>query len=248
MTAIVGILCKDGVVIGADSSATFGTLQNRTVEQETRKIDIINDNLIIAGTGSVGLHQRFRNYCESKFDTRKLNLFPNKFNIVEQITKDTIINWSGTHIKQTGLYASLIAFPYKNDFYLCEFDADTFQPEFKDSRLWYCSLGCTINITDSFLAFVRDVFWNEGIPSIQEGIFAATWTLQHVIKCNTGGVNGPIQIGVLKKKENNTFETNIYEQEHLSEHLQKIEDIKSLMLTKLREQNIPPVPIPVLQP
>jgi 20S proteasome alpha/beta subunit len=38
VTAIVGIRCKDGVVIGADSSATFGDGGgNRFIEQSTRK-------------------------------------------------------------------------------------------------------------------------------------------------------------------------------------------------------------------
>jgi 20S proteasome alpha/beta subunit len=61
MTAIVGIRCKDGVVIGADSSATFTDGgQVRTIEQPTeKKIEIIGDKVIVAGTGSVGHGQRF---------------------------------------------------------------------------------------------------------------------------------------------------------------------------------------------
>src|SRR5258705_10616512 len=60
-TAIVGIRCKDGVVIGADSSATFGDGGgNRFIEQSTRrKIEIIGENVIVAGTGAVGHMQRF---------------------------------------------------------------------------------------------------------------------------------------------------------------------------------------------
>ena len=54
MTILVGLLCKDGIVIGSDSSATFGTMQNRTIEQPTDKIEIIDGKVIIAGTGQVG--------------------------------------------------------------------------------------------------------------------------------------------------------------------------------------------------
>jgi 20S proteasome alpha/beta subunit len=57
MTSIVAIRCKDGVVMGADSSATFGDGGHvRTIEQLTdRKIEIVGNTtkLIIAGTGYI---------------------------------------------------------------------------------------------------------------------------------------------------------------------------------------------------
>ena len=61
MTAIVGIRCKDGVVIGSDSSATFGDGVGRgVIEQLTsRKIQIVGESVIVAGTGAVGHMQRF---------------------------------------------------------------------------------------------------------------------------------------------------------------------------------------------
>lgn len=38
MTILVGVLCKDGVIIGADGSATFGAGQMRTIEQPIDKL------------------------------------------------------------------------------------------------------------------------------------------------------------------------------------------------------------------
>lgn len=57
MTILVGLLCKEGIVIGADSSATFGSAQFRTIEQPTDKIEIIDNQIIVAGTGQIGLGQ-----------------------------------------------------------------------------------------------------------------------------------------------------------------------------------------------
>ena len=60
MTVLIGVLCKDGIVIGADSSVTFGDGCSQTIEQpDVEKIKIIKDKIIVAGTGSVGLGQRF---------------------------------------------------------------------------------------------------------------------------------------------------------------------------------------------
>ena len=51
MTALVGIYCKDGIVIGADSAATSTTGGGqRTIEQPVMKIDIIDDRIIITGS------------------------------------------------------------------------------------------------------------------------------------------------------------------------------------------------------
>ena len=60
MTAIVGVLCQDGVVLGTDSSTTFTAGPQRTIEQPSEKLEIVENSLILAGSGSVGLNQRFR--------------------------------------------------------------------------------------------------------------------------------------------------------------------------------------------
>ena len=75
MTAIVGIRCKDGVVIGADSSATFGDgVGNRFIEQSTRrKIEIIGESVIVAGTGAVGHMQRFSAVIQKLWDTKSIS-------------------------------------------------------------------------------------------------------------------------------------------------------------------------------
>ena len=59
MTAIVGILCQQAVVIGTDSSATFSSGSQQTIEQPIEKLLIVPDNIIVVGTGQIGLGQRF---------------------------------------------------------------------------------------------------------------------------------------------------------------------------------------------
>ncbi|MBU0957962.1 MAG: proteasome subunit beta [Nanoarchaeota archaeon] len=47
-TTVLGIVCKDGVVVGADRRATAGTL---VYSKKERKIEKVNDYVITAGTG-----------------------------------------------------------------------------------------------------------------------------------------------------------------------------------------------------
>lgn len=59
MTILVGVLCSDGVVIGADSAATFGNRGIRTIEQPYKKLNLIGSNVIVTFSGEIGLGQRF---------------------------------------------------------------------------------------------------------------------------------------------------------------------------------------------
>ena len=54
-TTILGIVCKDGVVMAADRQSTAGTI---VMDKDSEKIRIINDYLAFAGTGMVSDIQR----------------------------------------------------------------------------------------------------------------------------------------------------------------------------------------------
>src|SRR5438105_559568 len=109
MTAIVGVLCSDGVVIGADSSATSAGSVGPLIEQETKKIDIIEERFVFAGTGEAGLHQRFHyilteNWKRSSFRTQ------HQIPIARDLCKFTIEDSSKTAVKGNQ-YGALAAFP-----------------------------------------------------------------------------------------------------------------------------------------
>src|SRR3990167_3329982 len=54
-TTILGIVCKDGIVMAADKQSTAGTI---VMDKDSEKIKIINDYLAFAGTGLVADIQR----------------------------------------------------------------------------------------------------------------------------------------------------------------------------------------------
>lgn len=224
MTAIVGVLCRDGVVIGSDSSVTFGPgPQFRTMEQPIEKLDVIEGKVIIGGTGEVGLGQRFSAIVKRAWAGNKFTGEP--IELGKLLTREFLIDMEFTGLKP-GQYGALLAFPIGHSFHLCEFQVKDFQPEFKTKRLWYASMGSAQPITDPFLGLIRDIFWQEGLPSLQEGIFAATWTLQHAIDLNYGGVNGPVRIAVLCDRKGQ-LGAKLLEDSDLYEQSQAIEAAKS---------------------
>src|SRR2546421_3146108 len=60
MTLIIGVKCKDGVVMGSDSAATFSAMGQNTIRQDTRKLDILGESVIVGISGYIGLGQRIR--------------------------------------------------------------------------------------------------------------------------------------------------------------------------------------------
>lgn len=198
MTALVGILCSDGVVIGTDSSATFTVVpQHPTIEQLTKKIAIIEDRVIIGGTGGVGFGQRFCECVRNLFPKGTFRNIASPLQMAKEFSKIGIDDFRQTHMNPGG-YGALIAYPCGKTFHLCELQISNFQPELKTPDTWFVSMGSGQPITDPFLALLKRVFWKNVQPTVTEGVFAVTWTLKHVIELNPGGINGPPQVATLK--------------------------------------------------
>lgn len=245
MTSIIGVLCRDGAVVGADSAVSFGVGGYRTIEQLTDKLDIIGDEIIVAGAGSVGMNQRFRDIVTRNWE---VGLFAKRraIELVKHLSAMTIQDFKETAAPQ-GRYAALIAFCCKEEPNLCEFDLEYFQPELKEKRLWYESLGSAKPITDPFLALMRKVFWQKGPPLVSDAVFAVNWALEHAIEVNPGGVNGPVRIAVLERRDSE-MKARLLCEEELLEHKQTVEDaygaLRKFKKSKAPEgeRNVPDVP------
>lgn len=195
MTILVGIRCQDGVVIGSDSAVTFAHASGSTIEQSTRKIDIFDGSIIVAGTGQVGLGQRFCAQVEALQLGKKLSgIAPTEVGKAMAAAATTDFGQTNT---PRGGYGALVAFRTRKELHLCEFATADFQPELKTSDIWFASMGNGQAIADPFLGLMRKVFWKKGMPSLSEGVFAAVWTLSHTIDVNPGGINGPMRLATL---------------------------------------------------
>ncbi len=258
MTVIVGVFCQDGIVIGADSASTFGNAGLPTIEQPIQKIDILDNRIILAGTGEVGLGQRFNAIIKKSSSEEKL--FSNKFSqfhVTKTLSKLAIQDFSETFIDQLNRgagkvgfgYGALVAFPLGKNFHLCEFPTTNFQPELKDANIWYVSMGSGQTIVDPFLGFIREVFWEKGQPKRKDGLFATVWALQHAIDLNPGGIKGPIQLAELTLDKQNNPHARKLGKEEIDEHKQNMEGAKTAlrnyrdeMLDNKSAKDLPPKP------
>lgn len=196
------------------------------MEQPYEKLEVIGGHVVVAGTGQIGLGQRFCEIVRKAWEDKSFQR--TAVEVGKVLCKTTVADFAETGVNK-GKYGALVAFPAENKMHLCEFSIDDFQPELKTERLWYCSMGSAQPITDPFLALIREIYWDDGRPNINEAIFAVTWTLDHAIRVNPGGVNGPIRIAVLERDNKGQPMARVLTDDDLGEHRQNVQEAKQIM-------------------
>ena len=235
MTILVGVRCTNGVVIGADSMATSSAGPQRLMQiLSDDKINIIDNTIIIACTGAVGLSQRFYGVVKSAWNP------PNKWfqkpcnECIRDIARATLQDFEHTGVprlppQQGGLqFGSLMAAPLDGAAHLIEFSTTDFQPEIKKDQLHFVSMGSGQILADPFLAFISRVLWSGRAPDVQMGAFGVYWVLSHTIQYAPGGVGHPIKIAILKKEKGEWVARSV-EGNELQEPEQHVAEIEKLI-------------------
>jgi hypothetical protein len=76
------------------------------------------------------------------------------------------------------------------------------QPEYKENKFFFVSMGSGQPLADPFLAFISRVLWKNTLPDIRLGRFGIYWALCHTINLAPGTVGPPIRMAVLSKRDN----------------------------------------------
>jgi len=131
------------------------------------------------------------------------------------------------------------------------------QPRLLDRDHYYVALGSGKLSADPFLRFLADIFCQSEQPTVREAVFLATWTVQHVIDVNPGGVAGPIRVAVLEKDDAGSFIARELPDTEIEEHKQAIESAgealrswRSSIQSGTAAQGVPQPPVapPVANP
>jgi hypothetical protein len=182
-----------------------------------RQVDVIGGAIIIAGTGTVGLGQRFTAAAQDLYES---NGFKGKNHLewAKTLCSAGIKDFAETQAPK-GSYGALVAFRTKKGEHLCEFPAEDFQPELKEDKCWYVSMGSGQSLADPYLALMRLTFWKNGAPSLVDGVFAAAWVMKHAIEVAHGLIGPPIRIATLTKDS-----ARLLSDDELEEHLNLVDE------------------------
>ena len=221
MTIVVGIRCVKDVIIGTDSAAMVTSAHQPTIQQSLQqKIEVIQDQVIVAGTGEVGLGQRFADTVERSWHSPEFQQ-ASVMDMGRTLARNAVGDFSQTRAPSNA-YGALVAVPCSDGPELIEFAITNFQPEVKTKGNWYVSMGIGQSIADPLLEFLRTTFWSGDPPSRQDGLFAATMVLQLTCSMSPDGVAEPIQIAVLGANEEDRLSARRLSEDELLEHKQNV--------------------------
>lgn len=221
MTVVVVFHCADGTVIAADSMITPSMGGISVGHHHGRKIEVLPGPQLFAFAGDQGQASRFKIMAQ--------HLHVQIAGLAHAL--DYGLGMSGGIIQQfanTGIVGNaigtntILAFCHGGSHHCCMFEGQL-QPRLLDEHHFYAALGSGKLSADPFLRFLVDVFCQNGRPTLREAVFLATWTVQHVIETNPGGVAGPIRVATFTSDGNGAFAAVELPDSEIDEHLQAIE-------------------------
>ena len=250
MTLIIGIKCSDGIVVGSDGAATLGTVAENTIQQPIKKLLGIDNEIIVGVSGPVAFSQVYTREIRKLSQAQFLKKAPEKSltAIRDAVWPHLEKEWNaaatcsktlGQAAIQAVFSGAVIAMPILDVPSLFQFNHQcTFEEATRD--LPFVAIGGGQKLADPFLAFLRRIFWPDGLPLLSDGILAALWTLEQAVLTNTGGVSRPIQILTLSKNKATEYKWTVRElaNEDLAEHYQNIADAERALANYRKGQTV----------
>lgn len=227
MTVVVAFHCSDGVVIAADSMITPSMGGMPVGHHHGHKLSVLAGPQLFAFAGDQGQADRFRVMTDGAHGRIATATHPLEYavalsgGIIDQFQR------TGIGMAQIGTNA-ILAFQMGNTHHCCVFEGQV-QPRFLDQNHFYVALGSGKLSADPFLRFLADTFCPQNSqPTVAEGIFLATWVVQHVIDTNPGGVAGPIRVATFSE-DAGTPHARLLDDSEISEHQQAIESARTAL-------------------
>ncbi len=199
MGLLVGVLCRDGVVVG---SACSGSVHAGVTDPGANPSEItftVRDDLVLAGSGRAGLGRRFNEVVGAVRSDSRFQEWTG-LTIAKMICAEAIDDFASTRAEK-GRFGALLAFSACDGVQLCEFAPGDLQPELKHADRCFALMGAGRPVAEPFARFVRRVFFADSLPTVREGVFAATWILHYTTGSSSGSEAEPLRIAVLPEED-----------------------------------------------
>jgi 20S proteasome alpha/beta subunit len=241
MTLIVGIKCKDGIVMGADSAQTM----HGYIHQSTKKLATIGKDLIIGSSGAGSIAHQLRWALDAASTsgfivTKDLHSAANSLKqsmlaVVQQNYQDCAsLRQVSSNPPADPHSESLVALPVANQVRLLHFNHACSLIEITDD-VCFGSIGSGTFAANPFLLLIKRTWWADNQPSVADGIIATVWALDHAIQTSSGGVAEPKQLITLTK-DNRQWKAQEFSSDELVEHHEIIERLEARLGETLREE------------
>jgi hypothetical protein len=198
MNLVVGVLCEEGVVVGAAESRSSRAGAVDAAQDASANTFVVQGDLILAGSGRAGLGQRF---AEVVGAIRSDSRFPKwtGMTVTKSICAEAVEDFAATRC-DPGQFGALLAFAACDGFQLCEFAASDLQPELKTPDRWFASMGAGKPVADPFFAFLQRALFADSQPPLAEGLLLVTWVLDYAVGLDAGVGGNSVRIALLAEE------------------------------------------------
>ena len=208
------------------ATSAAGTMPIMQLESND-KIRIFNNKVIVSTTGPIGYTQRLYFHIDKAingggFLTTQRSERPQ--NICRRFISDLQSSCAPSTPPHGLGFGALLATEISGEPCLIEFATNNFQPEFKENKSFFVSMGSGQPLADPFLAFISRVLWKNTLPDILLGRFGLYWALTHTIRLAPGMVGLPIKMAVLSKTNNVWIASESADSQEAEQFIAGIED------------------------
>ena len=210
MTLILGINCKDGIVMASDGVNTTTSIQDWVHQPANKKIEIYDD-LIIGCAGSLSLNDKIMSELNQLYVSNDKFKSLSIFEIIKKIEyriKQAVQEEIKKHKEYIAIFKKaseletkeqigcLMAFPCNDKLMLIHFDwASGSATRIED--VTFSAIGWfSLNVL-SYLTFIQKNLCKDSQLTKEEGIFSAMLAMKHAIDFSALKISEPIKIYLL---------------------------------------------------
>ena len=230
MTLVLGIRCGDGIVVGADSMITSGSLRGN-VRVDGKKIFLLPDDRgIVACAGDVVVSQIVMDDLREQWPSiAGAEIGSEVKDLVSKSIRRALADENSQFERLD--FSALVALTIQHQATLLLYRGT--QPAFEArDGVYFLRAGSGDLFASLFQKLLERIFWNgEAPPLIGDGVFSALWTLTHIIEANAAmGIGGPPRIAVLEDRSNQgDWRSRMLPNHELDEFQQLIQSLESSM-------------------
>jgi hypothetical protein len=238
MTLIVGIKCKDGLVVAADGATTWGVPGELMVRQSVRKkLRLLGTWGVVGVSGTVGMGQRLAAEVEALRDVMPGHRPHEVMTAVRQALWQVLgaeLDYAKVAALAIGdqssvlnvLAESVAGLVVGGEPCLFYFNRQGMPGQVCD-EVPFVSAGCGKWIADPFLAYLRRTYWRGAAPDLAQGAFSAVWSLHYAIRTHPGGFDLPLQVVAFRRGADGVWKAEEMPEAEWRGHLELVKRLEA---------------------
>lgn len=240
MTAIAGLLCRDGIVLISDSAATTVIEHAVASVHQMRKIEVLENRLVLAVAGPSGIAQQYEFAMRTlardpQFDAKEsgevMNLICGQMTSVVSERLNTAIKrrdatgepFDGSWIQA----ASLVAVRIAGRPHLFHVDGGLGIEEVIETSP-FVVIGSGAVTTHAFIEYLRQTFLGSERPDLGDGILTLLWALKFAVLTGARDVGGKPQITIVPA--DSSLDIRQLDDDDLAEHEEVLSRAEAVLL------------------